>query len=291
MAGCFFNWRFWLWLSAVGLLTAALFKPTWTVPVAVHRYLVVVDITQSMNARDYHLPDLPPDRFSFSKAAIEHAILDLPCGSEIALGFFTNKNTQLLLQPVEICRHGPALRDALRAIDWRSAWAADSHIAYGLFNALRLARRLNTDLVFVTDGDQIPTTTREPHFADRPGRTGGWIVGAGSAHPVPIPRLDLNNQMKGYWHTTDLPRSVESSRYRTEAPARKAGLLLTHLDETRLRRLAGITGLDYLRLETPKQLATALKRSPSERIQPTELDLSPWLGAGALLVILLTVLV
>lgn len=283
--------RVWLWITAFGLLTATFFKPTWILPQSVHRYIMVVDITQSMNARDYHLPGLPPDRLSFAKAALEHAILTLPCGSEVGIGIFTHKNTQLLLEPIEVCHHAPALRAALRTIDWRSAWAADSYIAYGLFDALRTASDLKADLVFVTDGDQVPATARDPLFFGRPGQIGGWIVGVGTPHPVPIPKLDPDGLMTGYWQTADLPPLAQSARYQSQVQPQEAGLLLSHLDATRLRHLANATGLAYLNLNTPQQLADALRQPHPGRIRPVAVDLRPWLGLGALLAVMVAILV
>ncbi|GAB6068853.1 hypothetical protein JCM13664_21740 [Methylothermus subterraneus] len=283
--------RIGLWILALGLLSAALFRPTWTLPQRLPRYLIVLDITQSMNARDCHLEGLPPDRLSFAKAALDAAIVALPCGAEVGLGVFTHKRVQLLLEPIETCQHAPALRAALRNIDWRNAWAADSYIAYGLFDALRLAAKLKTDLVFVTDGDQFPKTARDPLFSGRPAQVGGWLVGVGTPRPVPIPKLDLAEQTLGYWQMSDLPRPAESSRYPTQIPAERAELLLSHLDLTRLRRLAAVTDLAYLTLHTPQQLAEALRQPRSDWLRPVAVDARPWLGLGALLAVALAVLV
>jgi mxaL protein len=283
--------RVWLWLTALGLLTATLFKPVWVLPQSLPRYLMVVDITQSMNARDYHLPGLPPDRLSFAKAAMEAAILALPCGSEVGLGIFTHKHTQLLLEPIEVCHHAPALRAALKGIDWRSAWAADSYIAYGVFDALRIALNLQADLVFITDGDQIPETARDPLFFASPGLVGGWLVGVGTPRPVPIPKFDPDGQMIGYWQTTDLPRPAQSARYQTRMPLEEPALLLSRLDATRLHRLAEVTGLTYLTLNTPQQLTDAVRQSRPGRLRPIAMDLRPWLGLGALLAAIVAILV
>lgn len=284
--------RIWLWIIALGLLSiAAFFKPTWSLPQRIYRYLIVVDITQSMNARDYHLPNLPPDRLSFAKASLEQAILALPCGSEVGLGIFTHKNTQLLLEPIEACRHASALRAVLRNIDWRSAWAADSYIAYGLFDAIRLASNLQADLVFVTDGDQVPVTARDPVFSGRLGKISGWIVGVGTPRPVPIPKFEPDGQMVGYWQTTDLPPPVQSTRYPSHRPPQEAGLLFTYLNPSHLHRLANMTGLTYLSLNTPQQLADALSQPRPKRVQAAAIDLRPWLGLGALLVSMLAIII
>ncbi len=264
-----------LWFLALGLLALTGLKPTWTLPQTTHRYLMVLDITQSMNARDYHLAGLPPDRLSFAKAAIEAAILTLPCGAQVGLGVFTHKDAQLVLEPIEVCHHASSLRAALEDIDWRSAWAADSYISYGLFNAWRLAKALKADLVFLTDGDQVPGTTQDPPFKGRKGEVNGWLVGVGTPYPVPIPKLDLAGQPLGYFTTEDLPQLRPSTQ--------AAALLLSRLDKARLHRLAAETGLAYLPLTTPEELAEAVRQPNLKRVQKVEVDLRPWLGLGALL--------
>ncbi len=278
-----FGWRFWSCLVALVLLAATLFHPRIVLPRPAHRYLFVLDITQSMNARDYHVPGWPSDRLGLAKAALERAVLSLPCGSEAALAVFAHKNAYLLLAPLEVCEHGAALRSALRAIDWRSAWAGDSYIAYGLFDALKLAASLDAALVFLTDGHQVPATIKDPVFRGKPGRSRGFIVGVGGSAPVPIPRMDLEGRAIGFWRKTDLPRQVHSPRFRRQAERDRSGLLLSHRDENRLRRLADLTGLRYHPLNDPESLADRLRQAPTAKKRPVAVDLRPWLGFAALL--------
>lgn len=272
------NWRFWIWLAALVLTAATFARPSLTLPRAVHRYVFVLDITQSMNARDYHVTDFPSDRLGFTKVVLERALFQLPCGSEAGLAVFTHKNTHLLLTPVEICHHGPALRDALRAIDWRNAWAADSYVAYGLYDAIRTAKELDAAVVFFSDGHQSPETAREPEFNGRPGSVPGWILGVGGTTPVPIPKLDREGRPAGFWQTTDLPRQVLTQRYRQDSTPRRSGLLLSHLDQTRLRQLANETGLGYRRLTTVETLTDTLLDPGTAQPRNVATDLRPWLG-------------
>ncbi len=39
---------------------------------------------------------------------------------------------------------------------WREAWEGDSHIASGLYRAIDMAKDLNSNLVFITDGKEAP---------------------------------------------------------------------------------------------------------------------------------------
>lgn len=251
-----FGWRFILLLLASALLASTLFRPSLNLPKSVYRYLFVLDISQSMNARDYHLAGLPPDRLGFAKASLRQALLQLPCGSEVALGLFTTQNSQLLFEPLEVCAHLPLIDQTLEQIDWRMAWAADSHIARGIYTGLREASARGKDLrlVFFSDGQQFPPENAPPPFDSAAAASAGLIVGMGGSQAVPIPRLGKENQPLGFFEYGDLqdylPRSV--------LPQDLAKPYLSYLDEPHLRQLANITGLEYLRLDQPPALSQAL---------------------------------
>jgi mxaL protein len=250
------GWRFWSLLSAAALLALCLTRPTLPMQRPVFRYLFVVDITQSMNARDYHREGWPADRLGFVKASIRQALEGLPCGSEVGLGVFTTRNSQVLFEPLEICGHFPLIADVLEHIDWRMAWSADSHISRGLYTGLREAasRGADTRLVFFSDGQQFPPEPDFPPFDGRAGAVGGLIVGVGGSQGVPIPRLDKENRPIGFWEYVDLRDYLPASAL----PKDGSSLYLSHLDEPALNRLAAITGLSYHRLETPEGLSQAL---------------------------------
>ena len=184
--------RFWC-LALPGLLIlAALFNPRVPLEKDSYNLVFVIDITQSMNARDYHLDGLPADRLSFVKTSLKQVIANLPCGSRVGIGLFTTKNSFPLFEPLEICEHYGAIASSLMKIDWRMAWAADSHIARGLYTSLKEIGRLESkpSLVFLTDGQQTPATAKEPRFLLEAGENSGLIVGVGNLQPVPIPKLD-----------------------------------------------------------------------------------------------------
>jgi mxaL protein len=251
----------------------------------VFRYLFVLDITQSMNARDYHQDGLPADRLGFAKASIRAALEALPCGSGVGLGLFTTRNSQILFEPLEVCGHLPLLADVLEHIDWRMAWAADSHVARGVFTGLReaAARGTDTRLVFFSDGQQFPPEANPP-FDGQPGAVGGLIVGVGGAQAVPIPRLDKDGQPLGFWEYVDLRDWLPAEAM----PLDGAALYLSRLDETALRGLAATTGLGYLRLETPQGLAHALSDPGLAARRVVATDIRWALAALALLLLLVS---
>ena len=280
------NWRFWSLLGAAVLLSLCLAHPTLRMLRPVYRYLFVIDITQSMNASDYHQDGLPADRLGFVKASIRQALDKLPCGSEVGLGLFTTRNSQVLFEPLEICGHFPLIANVLDHIDWRMAWAADSHIARGLYAGLREAAALgaNTRLVFFSDGQQFPPEPDFPPFDGQPGAVGGFIVGVGGTQPVPIPRLDKENRPQGFWETADLRDFLPP----LALPKDGASYYLSHLDGPALTRLAAITGLNYVRLETPDNLARALLTQNMAAERTVEVDIRWILGLLAFVLLLVT---
>jgi mxaL protein len=278
------GWRFWCLFAACLLIAITLARPTFPLSQPVFRYLLILDISQSMNARDYHENGLPADRLGFVKASIKHALQELPCGSEIGLGLFTTRNSQVLFDPIEICEHLPVITEVLDHIDWRMAWAADSHIARGIYTGLReaAARGKDTRLVFFSDGQQFPPENEPPPFDGKPGATAGLIVGVGGAQPVPIPRLDKDNNPQGFWEYVDLRDYLPTSAM----PQDRSTLYLSHLDEPALRLLADITGLSYSRLENPRELALALLKKDFAVMKIVPVDIRRILAFSAFTLLL-----
>jgi mxaL protein len=233
----------------------------------VFRYLFVLDITQSMNARDYQLEGLPADRLGLAKAALRRAIADLPCGSEAGLGLFTTQNVELLFEPLEVCRHAGVIEEVLERVDWRMAWAADSFIAQGLNAALRIVKKRDPGLrlVFLSDGQQTPDDPVRPELQTRAGEAQGLIVGVGGVKPVPVPRLDRENRPLGFWEKADILAPVTTTAYldassdTTHRRGNDGSLYLSWLHETELKDFANTAGLGYLRLDAPEELSRALR--------------------------------
>ncbi len=287
------GWRFWCTLLAFGTALAATFHPAAPVQRDVYRFLFVIDITQSMNSRDVAVDGAPADRLSLVKAAIRSLLLDLPCGSEAGLGLFTTRNTEILFEPIEVCDHLPLIDDVLTHIDWRMAWAADSYIAEGLFNALRQLHRRSqpVHLMFFTDGQQTPDGAIQPVYSGRAGEQKGIIVGIGGLQPVMIPKLDRDNQLIGYWEVGDISTPVVSTEYQQARPdvsesMPKSGYYLSRVHEDRLKRLADTTGLRYHRLSDVgglRRIAMSPEFAESRRVS---VDFSPPLAGTAMLLLL-----
>jgi mxaL protein len=279
------GWSFWALSLTILLVGSCLFRPSMTMERPVYRYLLVIDITQSMNARDYHQDDMPADRLGYTKAAIRATLHELPCGSEVGLGLFTTQNTRILFDPLEICEHFSVVDDVLEHLDWRMAWSANSFVAGGLFSALsQISQRGgDTRLAFFTDGDQVPAEADQPNFNGKTGELQGLIFGVGGLAPVPIPRLDMENRLQGYWEQGDLDTGLSSNTDRS-------ALLMSKVDELRLTQLATLTGLRYQHLTDAKTLIKAMTAPELALFRLVDTDIRQPIALTALLLWLASLL-
>jgi mxaL protein len=286
------DWRFAALLTAAILVIATFARPELALPRNVYRYMFVLDITQSMNARDYHAEGLPAERLGYAKEALRRVLRDLPCGSEAGLGLFTTQSVQFLFEPIEICEHFSVIDDVLAHIDWRMAWAGNSFVTQGLYAALRdvANRDPGIRLAFFTDGQETPPQTLRPNFNGKPGEIRGLIVGVGGTRPTAVPRYDRDNRLLGNWENTDIePMPVSTTDYSEKVEAQvlpREGVYLSWLDEAHLRELSATTGLDYHRLEDPARLSERLRDAEFAERRAAKTDLRPLLGLAALLLLL-----
>lgn len=295
--------RFQALALALALAVAALLVP----PVPITRtgvaMLAIVDITGSMNTRDYTADGHPESRLETVKTALRRLVADLPCGSRVALGLFTERRPFLLFTPVEVCTDFAPLDGALAAIDWRMAWEGDSRIAAGLDRAIALAADLGVDLMFVTDGQETPPLPagRTPTFDAKPGAVRGLIVGAGGYGLSPIPKYDDRGREQGFYGEADVQQENRFGPPPADAEAREGynprnapfGAAAAHgtehlsaLREGYLKELAAATGLAYAHLAGPDALAAPTFAAATPRPLPGRIDPRPFLGAAALALVL-----
>jgi mxaL protein len=266
--------------------------------------LAIVDITGSMNVRDYVGADgIPTSRLDTAKATLRNLVAGLPCGSRFALGLFTERRPFLLFTPIETCSGFAPIAGALAGIDWRMAWEGDSRISAGLFRSIAMAEELGTDLVFITDGQEAPPLPSRggPAFEGRPGGVRGLIVGAGAPGLSPIPRYDDRGRETGFYGAGDVQQENRFGPPPADAAQREgynprnapfgavAASGTEHLSSVResyLRSLAGETGLVYAPLDGPAGLSAPLRGAATTRPVPGRFDPRPVLGAAALLLLL-----
>ncbi|HYE37760.1 vWA domain-containing protein [Methylocaldum sp.] len=290
---------------ALALLSvaAALFRPTLELSQAVFDHIVVVDITRSMSVADYRVEGRPTSRLESVKSALRSALRELPCGSRLGLGLFTERRSFLLFEPIEVCSGFDAVDTAIERIDWRMAWGADSRIADGLYDALSQFQNHGSNLIFVTDGQEAPPINRryKREFGAFKGKLKGLIIGAGGLTPVPIPKFDERGEAIGFYSEDEVPHrssfglppkspSEIEGYHERNAPFGSERVIgtehLSALREDYLRQLADETGLFYWRLEKTEELSAAMKKSELARFEAVAADIR-WLPGGFALVALI----
>ncbi|MSR13917.1 MAG: VWA domain-containing protein [Gammaproteobacteria bacterium] len=278
-----------LLLLAAALLAATFARPTLQLPRQTFRYVMVFDITQSMNVMDVSAAG--STRLEYAKKTALDALSEMPCGTEFGLALFTGHRAFLLITPIEICANYRELSTMLSSIDWRMTWEARSEVAKGLYKSLELLKALpgQTRLVFLTDGHEAPPLNPDvpPQFAGDKGAIRGLLVGVGGALPVPIPKLDEEGAVQGVWKSDEV---MHIDSFRAEKNAREGKLALnsgtehlSSLRETYLQGLADNTGLTYHRLTETAGLSRELKSAALAIPKITTTDVRGMLALAALL--------
>jgi mxaL protein len=292
--------RLWMLLLAVLVLLPVFFAPRIVLPGGTFSWLFVIDISESMNVRDVDARNPAESRLDRAKASLIAALASLPCGSRAAVALFAGTDTLTLFEPIEVCRHFPAIEQVVRSLDWRMAWDGDSRIETGLINAFHEAAKRNLDLVFITDGDEAPhvETPRLSDLLSLRGHTKGWLLGVGSPEPHPVPRLDADNRIIGYWTAMDAaregfhPNLVEMiEEGHSGDDLEKSGALndvVEHrsaLQTAYLKQLGTAAGLGYATADTTQRLIDLATDAKIERHEKAERDVRLIFGFAAVVLI------
>jgi mxaL protein len=296
---------------ALAVACTALLLAAWglqpRLPVSRFDGVIVLDITQSMNAEDYSVGGRPVSRLRGAKLALRRVFEAMPCGSRVGLGVFTEYRTMVLIAPLEICANFRELTSVLDGIDGRMAWGGRSEVAKGIGWAIRAADALpgQPAIVFLSDGHEAPPI----HPAHRPasgesGKIAGLLVGVGGTVPVAIPKFDPDGRRLGFWGADEVMQtdpisrgrsgSVAGERYvETDEVRPPAGWPapgnehLSQLREGYLRLLAEELSFGYLRLDDvaggAHALARRMQQRPLARVAPTRVSLRPLFGLIGLL--------
>lgn len=264
---------------ALAFLLLALFLPDLRLPRDIYEYVVVFDITQSMDVADAEIDGVPVSRLQLARESARLALRELPCGSRIGWGAFTEYRTLLLLTPVEVCANYHDLVASLEAIDGRMRWSNASEIGKGVYWAARAAldTQPTPDVIFISDGHEAPPLRPgAPPFIPEDlqrGQVRGWIVGTGSSVPQPIPKSDDQGRRVGYWRAGEV---VQYATMDAEGRRIRSNEHLSALHENHLQAIANRVGFEYIRLDEPALLVNAMLDRRFARRRPAEVDLS-WL--------------
>jgi mxaL protein len=185
------------------LLLLAIYKPQIKLKQDVHNYLLVADVSQSMNAQDVKLNNKVISRMDYTKHLMKRVVETSSCGTYISLGVFAAENVGLLLTPLEVCANYDVITDSIDHLEWRMAWRGNSRLTFGIKSAESMFDYLNipATMLFFTDGDEAPKVNAINKL-DLSGVQIGknlLFIGVGGHQPVPIPRYNSSNKWVGYW--------------------------------------------------------------------------------------------
>jgi mxaL protein len=270
------DYRFWALLLALASMLFSFIYPAKIEPRATYELIAIVDITRSMNAEDYKLDEKAVSRLEYIKHTLSELLLQLPCESRLGLGVFTDRRSTLLFDPIDVCTGHNELDAAIKALDWRMAWAADSRIASGLFSTLEMLKDRKETILFMTDGHEAPPVNPRyrTDFSSVKNKLKGLVVGIGGTQPVPIPKYNQRGEREGFYSAENVPHrsafgesdlnpeKIEGYNARN-APFGSAEAIATEhlsaLNESYLSQLSLEAGFEYLRLTEPQTMLAKLE--------------------------------
>ncbi|HSH54070.1 MAG TPA: vWA domain-containing protein [Methylotenera sp.] len=259
-----------LLLAAFILLIAALFHPAIPLKRDLHNYLFVVDVTQSMNTADMRINGEPMSRLAYTRHLLKDTIAKLPCGSKVSLSVFSAESVALLFTPIEVCKNYDAIQDSVAHLEWRMAWRGNSRLRFAMQSVTAILSSLPApaQVAFFTDGDEAPklNATNKTDLSAWQGGKDWLIVGVGGDEPFPIPKLDSDNKVLGYWAYSNsimAPSQViseDSVGTRDDSIATDDyNRYLSKLEGAYLQELSTEIGARYLTASNAEQLLDALK--------------------------------
>jgi len=185
------------------LLIMTIYKPEIQMKQNVHNYLLLADVSQSMNAQDVKIGNKVVSRMDYTKHLMKRTVETSSCGTYISLGIFAAENVGLLLMPLEVCANYDVINDAIDHLEWRMAWRGNSRLTFGIKSAETMFDYLNVPakMFFFTDGDEAPKVNAINKLDLSSVQIGKNLVfvGVGGNRPVPVPRYNSSNKWVGFW--------------------------------------------------------------------------------------------
>jgi len=269
--------------SAFLLLIVAAFKPTVPMPRNIYSYILVADISQSMNVIDTSLNGKPKSRMAYTQYMLHHIVANMPCGTRVSIGLFAGASVAALYNPIEVCRNYAAIQDTIDHLDWRTAWSGNSRLRDSMFTLARVIRAFPepAQVVYFTDGEEAPKlhAFNTKDLTNFQGGNGWLFVGVGSEKGTSIPKLDDKNQLIGYWSADSFamqPGIAQISEanigVRDNNVATGAGdRYISKLQEDYLKDLSKQVSGDYVRGDSLQSILSAMKNQ-----KPARRDIAPY---------------
>ncbi len=257
--------------SLVLLVSAAILQPTIQVKRDIRNYLLVVDISQSMNVEDVTIKGVSSSRLAYTKEMLQNIVANMPCGTGVGIAIFAGTGIAALYTPLEVCENYSVILDTISHLEWRNAWAANSQIRQSLFSLATVLRSFSepAQVVYFTDGEEAPKlhifNTKDLSSFQK---SSDWLfVGIGSEKGAGIPKFSDQNQLIGYWSNDSFAVQPGISQIsQGNLGARDTSVAISEndtyqskLDEKYLKSLAKEIDGDYVRGDNLVSVLSAMK--------------------------------
>ncbi len=276
---------------ALLFLIVAMFKPTVPVKRDVYSYLMVTDISQSMNVKDATLNGKLVSRMQYQQFLLHRIIGEMPCCTQVSIGLFAGVSVAALYTPIEVCENFAAIEDTIDHLDWRTGWSGNSRIRESMATLAKLIRSFPepAQVVYFTDGEETPKL-HVFNTRDLTGFQGGkdWLfVGIGTDKGTAIPKMDEHNQIIGYWASESFAMqpgvaqiSQDNIGTREESVAVDTNdRYLSKLDEKYLISLAKDVSGNYVNGDSVQNVLAAMQKQPPARRSKAAFELK-WIFAS-----------
>lgn len=262
---------------ALTLLVIALFNPSVPIKRDIYSYVLVADISQSMNTVDKTLNGKPVSRMVFMQNMLHQLVGEMPCGTNVSVSLFAGVSIAALYTPIEVCENFDAIKDTIDHLDWRTAWSGNSRLRTSMNTLAKMIRSFPepAQVVYFTDGEEAPKL----HVFNRADLTAfqggeGWLfVGIGDDKGTPIPKFDEHNQLIGYWSNESFAMQpgiaqISESNLGTRNDSVAGGTsdrYLSKLDEEYLKELSKEVNGMYVRGNNVHDVLSAMKKQKPAR--------------------------
>ncbi len=283
--------------GAMVCLLAALLQPSIPVKHNIYTYLLIADISQSMNAADMQINGKPATRIAHTQKLLHETVSSLPCGTKVSIGLFAGNSVAALYTPIEVCANFSAIQDTIDHLDWRNAWSGNSRVRESLYSIARAVRGFPepAQVVLITDGEEAPKlhAFNTKDLTNFQGADGWLLVGVGSEKGTAIPKLSDKNQLIGFWSNESFalqPGIAQISEstlgVRDDNVAGANDRFISKLDSEYLKSIAKEIGGTYVHGDNVHNLLNAMKTQKPARHDIAPFDLS-WILASIAALLLL----
>ena len=282
-------------LVSLLLMVLALINPSIPVKQSLYNYILIADISQSMNTEDMKINQKTVSRLDYTKHIMSRLVEDFPCGTKVSIGMFAGVSVSATYSPIEVCENFSNINTTISKLDWRATWSGNTRIRESVVNLARLIRSFpeSAQVIYFTDGEEAPKlhvfNTRD--LEQFQGGNDWLFVGIGSDEGAPIPKYDNKNQLIGYWSNDSFalqPGIAQISESNIGVRDNKVASgatdrYMSKLDSEYLEKLAKEIGGLYINGQSYRAIRKEMKKQPPAWKAPNQFYLQPILCFFALL--------